>query len=113
MSSSFRYTLMKLRSLPSSLKICLRRSGKRLVSASSASPTVPPGTVTLFSLAVYCRSGVGIRIFGMSVQQLLSGGFGLFDVRQPAIGVVKLAFLHREHHERIPRAGILQIDPKS
>src|SRR5271169_2409610 len=109
MSSSFRYTLTKLRSLPSSVKICLRKSGKRPANASSASPTVPPETVTAFSLAVYCRSGVGIRIFGMSVLQLLSSGFGAVEVRQPAIGVVELAFLHRQHHERIPGAGILQI----
>src|SRR5208283_6076421 len=109
MSSSFRYTLMKLRTLPSAVKICWRRSGYRPASASSASPTVAPETVTAFSLAVNWRSGVGIRIFGILVLQLLSCGFCTGEIRQPAIGVMERAVLHRQHHERIPGARILQI----
>src|ERR1019366_1111516 len=109
MSSSLRYTLTKLRSLPSSLKICLRRSGYSVISAASTSPTVAPGTVTESCFAVNCRSGVGISTLGMSVDQLLFWRFGLIEVGQKAIGVVELAFLNRQDDEGVPRAGIPQI----
>src|ERR1039458_7492110 len=109
MSSSLRYTLTKLRSLPSSVKICLRRSGYSVVSAVSTSPTVAPGTVTESCFAVNWRSGVGISILAMSVNQLLFWRFGLLEVGQKAIGVVELAFLNRQDDEGVPRAGIPQI----
>src|ERR1039457_7182887 len=109
MSSSFRYTLTKLRTLPSSLKICLRRSGNCAVSAFSTSPTVAPATVTESCFPVNCRRGVGIRTLAISVTQLLFRRLGLFDVRQPTVGVVKLAVANGKHHERVPRARILQI----
>src|SRR5581483_2690952 len=109
MSSSFRYTFTKLRSLPSSLKICLRRSGYCVVSAFRTSPTVPPGAVTASCLPVNWRSGVGIKTLAMLVNQLLLGCLGLFEIWQPAIGVVKFALLNREDAERIPRTGILEI----
>src|SRR5271157_501291 len=109
MSSSFRYTLTKLRTLPSSLKICLRRSGNCAVSAFNTSPTVEPATVTESCFPVNCRRGVGIKILAMSVNQLLFRRFGLVEVRQPAIGVVEFALLNREHHEGIPGAGIPQV----
>src|ERR1700678_4640938 len=109
MSSSFKYTLTKLRTLPSSLKICLRRSGNCAVKLASARPTVSPVTVTESCLPVNWRRGVGIRILAISVNQLLFVRFGLVGVRQPGIGVVELAFLNRQHDERIPRTGMLQI----
>src|SRR5271157_5526095 len=109
MSSSFRYTLTKLRTLPSSLKICLRRSGYWAVSAFSTSPTVAPATATASWRPVNCRRGVGIKTLGISVNQLLLDGFGLLGVGQPAIGVVEFALLNGEHHEGIPGARILQI----
>ena len=67
MSSSFRYTLTKLRSLPSSLNRCLRRSAYCVVSAVSTSPTVAPLSSTVSFLSAYCRRGVGIRILAISV----------------------------------------------
>src|SRR5580658_5046585 len=109
MSSSFKYTLTKLRSLPSSVKICLRRSGNCAVKSASAAPTVSPVTVTESCLPVNWRRGVGIRILGISVNQLLFVRFGLVGVRQPGIGMVEFAFLDRQHHERIPGTGMLQI----
>src|SRR5579883_314989 len=109
MSSSFRYTLTKLRTLPSSVKICLRRSGNCAVRAVSASPTVAPGAVTASCLPVNWRSGVGIRILGISVCQFLFVCRSLVDVGQPAVGVVELALADGEHHERIPGARILEI----
>src|ERR1017187_6408060 len=109
MSSSFRYTLTKLRTLPSSLKICLRRSGNCAVSAFSTSPTVEPATVTESCFPIYCRKGVGIETLAISVDQLLFRRFGLLEVRQPAIGVVEFALLNGEHHERIPGEGIPQV----
>src|SRR5580693_2795895 len=109
MSSSFKYTLTKLRTLPSSLKICLRRSGNCAVRSASAEPTVSPVTVTESCLAVNWRRGVGIRILAILVDQLLFVRFGLVGVRQPGIGMVELALLDRQHYERIPRTGILQI----
>src|SRR5580698_192752 len=109
MSSSFKYTLTKLRTLPSSLKICLRRSGNCAVRLVSAEPTVSPVTVTESCLPVNWRRGVGIRILAILVNQLLFVRFSLVRVRQPGIGVVELALLDRQHYERIPRTGILQI----
>src|ERR1039458_1437281 len=109
MSSSFKYTLTKLRTLPSSLKICLRRSGNCAVRAFSTSPTVEPATVTESCFPVNSLSGVGIKPLAISVEQLLFGRLGLVEVRQPAIGVVEFALLNGEHHERIPGAGIPQV----
>src|ERR1017187_1220150 len=109
MSSSFRYTLTKLRTLPSPLKICLRRSGNWAVSEFSTSPTVEPATVTESCFPVNCRRGVGIKTLAISVNQLLFRRFGLVEVGQPAIGVVEFALLNREHHEGIPGAGIPQV----
>src|SRR5579872_504447 len=107
MSSSFRYTLTKLRSLPSSLKICLRRSGYCVVSVVSTSPTVAPDALTASCLPVNCRRGVGINTLAISVSQLLFRRFGLLEIRQPAVGVVEFTLLDRQHHKGIPRAGIL------
>src|ERR1035441_8107510 len=112
MSSSFKYTLTKLRTLPSSLKICLRRSGNCAVSAASTSPTVAPATVTESCFPVNWRRGEGIKTLAISVDQLLFCRFGLVEVRQPAIGVVEFALLNREHYERIPGAGIPQVGPR-
>src|ERR1017187_3067335 len=112
MSSSFKYTLTKLRTLPSSLKICLRRSGNWAVSEFSTSPTVEPATVTESCFPVNCRRGVGIKTLAISVNQLLFRRFGLVEVGQPAIGVVEFALLNGEHHEGIPGAGIPQIGPR-
>src|ERR1017187_219287 len=112
MSSSFRYTLTKLRTLPSSLKICLRRSGNCAMSAFSTSPTVEPATVTESCFPVNCRRGVGIKTLAISVDQLLFRRFGLVEVRQPAIGVVEFALLNRKHYEGIPGAGIPQVRPR-
>src|SRR6516164_2339757 len=103
MSSSFRYTLRKLRTFPSSVKICFRRSGNSVVSAASTSPTVAPGAVTASCFPVNCRNGVGISTLAILVSQLLFGRLGLFGVGQPAIGVVELALPDREDHEGIPR----------
>src|ERR1035441_3882489 len=109
MSSSFRYTLTKLRTLPSSLKICLRRSGNCAVRPFSTSPTVAPATVTESCFPVNCRRGVGIKTLAISVDQLLFRRFGLVEVRLPAIGVMEFALLNRKHYERIAGAGIPQV----
>src|SRR5579875_967383 len=62
-SSSFTYTFTKLRSLPSSLKRCLRRSLYWAVSPASASPTVFASISTESFFPVYCLKGVGITTF--------------------------------------------------
>src|SRR5580704_4127903 len=63
MSSSFRYTLTKLRSLPCSLYKCPFNPACFFVRSASSSPTVAPSASTASFLSVYGRSGVGIRIF--------------------------------------------------
>src|SRR5271169_4068734 len=100
---------MKLRSLPSSVKICLRRSGYWLVSAERTSPTVPPVTDTASCLPVNWRSGVGIITFAISVNQLLFRRLGSFQIGHEAVGVIELPAADREHHKRMPRRGVLQI----
>src|SRR5579863_8695333 len=107
MSSSLRYTLTKLRSLPSSLKICRRRSGYSVMSAFNTSPTVPPEACTESCLPVNWRRGVGIRILAILITQLLFRRVGLLEIGQPAIGVMEFTLLDRQHHERIPGARIL------
>src|SRR5437660_2075560 len=95
MSSSLRYTLTKLRSLPSSLYRLRRRSLCCVVRSASASPTVAPFTCTVSCFPVYCRRGVGIKILG--INQLFLFRLGLLRIGQPAIGVVELTFLNRQH----------------
>src|SRR5579884_2602644 len=119
MSSSFTYTLTKLRSRPSSVYRCFFRSPYRDVSAPSASPTVAPGSSTVLCLSAYCRRAVGIRILAinlLSTRGLRRGDPELFPirvcllrVRQKAVGVIEAPPADRKHHERIPRAGVLQI----
>src|SRR5688500_2249247 len=66
MSSSFRYTLTKFRSRPSSAYRCLRRPSCFFVRSASSSPTVAPLTSTDSFLSVNGRSGVGMWIvFGI------------------------------------------------
>src|SRR5229473_5873735 len=62
MSSSFRYTLTKLRSFPCSLYRCAFSPACFVVRSASSSPTVTPSASTASFLSVYGRSGVGIRI---------------------------------------------------
>src|SRR5947207_12130676 len=65
MSSSFTYTLTKLRSLPCSLYRCAFRPECLRVRSASSSPTVAPAASTASCLSVYGLSGVGMRIFAM------------------------------------------------
>src|SRR5205809_1956212 len=65
MSSSFTYTLTKLRSLPCSLYRCAFRPECLRVRSASSSPTVVPAASTASCLSVYGLSGVGMRIFAM------------------------------------------------
>src|SRR5438477_6006 len=71
MSSSFKYTLTKLRSLPCSLYRCALRPECFLVRSASSSPIVAPCASTASCLSVYGRSGVGIRIFVVAIQRAL------------------------------------------
>src|SRR5947209_20009125 len=71
MSSSFRYTFTKLRSLPSSVNRFFLTFGYCAVSAASASPTVLPDTSTESFSSVNWRSAVGIRILAISIPHYL------------------------------------------
>src|ERR1700680_2897807 len=75
MSSSFRYTLTKLRSLPASWNRCALSPPCFFVRSASSSPTVEPSASTASFLSVYGLSGVGIRIFVAMMQ------FALFETR--------------------------------
>src|SRR5689334_7911823 len=60
MSSSFTYTFTKLRSFPSSVYKCFRRSPYCAVNRPSASPTVSAGTSAESFFPANTRSGVGM-----------------------------------------------------
>src|ERR1700687_3774705 len=74
MSSSFRYTLTKLRSFPSSLYRWALSPPCFFVKSASSSPTVAPSASTASFLSVYGLSGVGIRI-------LVAMELALFEIR--------------------------------
>src|SRR5581483_10427391 len=119
MSSSFTYTLTKLRSRPSSVYRCFFRSPYFDVSAPSASPTVAPGSSTVLCLSAYCRRAVGIRIFAINLfstcglsrrnPEIFLLRVGLLRIRQEAVRVIEAPAADGKHHERIPGAGVLQV----
>src|SRR5688572_32901321 len=74
MSSSFKYTFTKLRSLPWSLYRCAFSPLWRRVRSASSSPIVAPSASTASFLSVYGRSGVGIRIFVAIELALIEAG---------------------------------------
>src|SRR5437016_4621812 len=71
MSSSFTYTLTKLRRRPCSLYRCGLRPECLDVRSARSSPTVLPSASTASFLSVYGLSGVGIRIFVVMMQTAL------------------------------------------
>src|ERR671931_534383 len=105
MSSSFRYTLTKARSLPSSVNRCRRKSEYCAVRPARASPTVWADTSTLSCLPAYCRSGVGIRIFIPLALQMLatamtilaSSSFLIRDLWFTKSRITHCKFLGRQH----------------
>src|SRR5437016_6111561 len=79
MSSSFRYTLTKLRSFPCSLYRWPFSPACFFVRSASSSPTVAPSASTAAFLSVYGRSGVGIRIFVAIQVALFETGSIVFE----------------------------------
>src|SRR6185436_2837939 len=80
MSSSFTYTLTKLRSLPWSLYRCALRPLCLRVRSASSSPTVAPAASTASCLSVYGLSGVGMRIFAMVKAALFEARSIVFQI---------------------------------
>src|SRR5437667_12387945 len=71
MSSSFTYTLTKLRRRPCSLYRCGLRPECLDVRSARSSPTVLPSASTASFLSVYGLSGVGIRILVAMMKRAL------------------------------------------
>src|SRR6185295_15660979 len=96
MSSSFTYTLTKLRSLPCSLYRCVLRPECLRVRSASSSPIVAPAASTASCLSVYGRSGVGIRMFVAIQRALIETGPIFF---QEPNGHVARGARHDRHYD--------------
>src|ERR1700722_4278527 len=103
MSSSFRYTLTKLRSLPASLNRCALSPPCFFVRSASSSPTVAPSASTASFLSVYGLSGVGIRIFVAMELALFETGSVLFEIPDGHAGRSARHDRHNHIRERRPR----------
>src|SRR6185503_9003897 len=103
MSSSFTYTLTKLRSLPCSLYRCVLRPECLRVRSASSSPTVAPAASTASCLSVYGRSGVGMRIFAMMQTALFETRTVVFQI--PDGHIARLRATGGVHGGPVPRDG--------
>src|SRR5882672_7387470 len=127
MSSSFTYTLTKLRSLPSSVKRCLRKSANSFVRWPSASPTVAAWNSAEARFPAYGRSGVGIITFtGISFHRcslagaLDRGAVANFDsfgrkllpiiIQSPGRHFLRRAVLHAHDDVAVPRPRVIPIE---
>src|SRR5262245_4520335 len=109
MSSSFKYTFTKLRSLPWSLYRCALRPLCFLVRSARSSPIVAPCASTASCLSVYGRSGVGIRIFVVAIQRALIKTGSVF-LQKPDGHVARRARHHRHNHVRKRRPRMIEIE---
>src|SRR5205809_5421788 len=107
MSSSFTYTLTKLRSLPCSLYRCAFRPECLRVKSASSSPTVAPVASTASCLSVYGLSGVGMRIFAMMQTALLEVRSIVFQI--PDGHVACRARRHGHDHVREGRPRVIEV----
>src|SRR5262245_37008911 len=103
MSSSFTYTLTKLRSLPCSLYRCAFRPACFRVKSASSSPTVAPIASTLSCLSVYGRSGVGMRIFAIVKIALFETRSIVFEIPHGHVGRLAVGDRHDDVGKRRPR----------
>src|SRR5258708_24396175 len=108
MSSSFRYTLTKLRSFPSSLYRWALSPPCLFVKSASSSPTVVPSASTASFLSLYGLSGVGIRILVAMKLALFEIGSVLFQM--PHGHVARGARHNRHDHVRKGRPGMIEIE---
>src|SRR5882672_6895818 len=127
MSSSFTYTFTKLRSLPSSVKRCFRKSTNSLVRWPRASPTVVAWNSAEARFPAYGRSGVGIMTFtGISFLRcslagaLDRGAVANFDafgrkflpivIQPPGGHLLRRAVLHAHDYVAIPLPGVISVE---
>src|SRR5436190_9030561 len=107
MSSSFTYTLTKLRRRPCSLYRCGLRPECLDVRSARSSPTVLPSASTASFLSVYGLSGVGIRIFAMMQTALYECRSIVFQ--KPDRHVARDAGRDRHDHVRKRRPRVIEI----
>src|SRR6266850_229020 len=127
MSSSFTYTFTKLRSLPSSVKRCFRKSANSFVRWPSASPTVAAWNSAEARFPAYGRSGVGIITFtGISFLRcslagaLDRGAAANFDafgrkflpvvIQSPGGHLLRCTVLHAHDDVAVPRPRVIPIE---
>src|SRR5882762_181500 len=127
MSSSFTYTLTKLRSLPSSVKRCLRNSANSFVRWPRASPTVVAWNSAEARFPAYGRSGVGIITFtGISflrcsmasaLDRRTVANFDAFRrkflaivIQSPGGHFLRRAVLHAHDDVAVPRPRVIPIE---
>src|SRR5437667_12569356 len=108
MSSSFTYTLTKLRRRPCSLYRCGLRPECLDVRSASSSPTVLPSASTASFLSVYGLSGVGIRILVAMMED------ALFECRsvvfqKPDGHLARRARRHGHDHVRKRRPRVIEV----
>src|ERR1700730_4504250 len=108
MSSSFRYTLTKLRNLPASLNRCALSPPCFFVRSASSSPTVAPSASTASFLSVYGLSGVGIRILVGIELDLFEIGSVLFQI--PHGHVARGARLNGHDHVGEGRPRVIEVE---
>src|ERR1700688_1350621 len=108
MSSSFRYTLTKLRTLPWSLYRSALSKTCFFVKWASNPPTVAPSASTASFLSVYGLSGVGIRIFVAMELALFEYGAVVFQPphRHVCCGTCR----DRDDHVSERRPRVIQIE---
>src|SRR6266852_175798 len=127
MSSSFTYTFTKLRSLPSSVKRCFRKSANSFVRWPSASPTVAAWNSAEARFPAYGRSGVGIITFtGISflrcsraaaLERSAVANFDSFGrkllpivIQSPRRHLLRRAGLHADDDVAVPRPCVIPIE---
>src|SRR6266404_2875041 len=127
MSSSFTYTFTKLRSLPSLVKRCFRKSTNSFVRWPSASPTVAAWNSAEARFPAYGRSGVGIITFtGISFLRcslagaLDRGAVANFDafgrkllpivIQSPGGHLLRRPVLHADDDVAVPRPRMIAIE---
>src|SRR5437764_3035627 len=108
MSSSFTYTLTKLRRRPCSLYRCGLRPECLDVRSARSSPTVLPSASTASFLSVYGLSGVGIRIFVAMMQPALYESRSIV-FQKPNRHVAGRARRDRHDHVGKRRPRVIQI----
>src|SRR6202049_5362491 len=108
MSSSFRYTLTKLRSLPASWNRCALSPPCFFVRSASNSPTVAPSASTASFLSVNGLSGVGIRILVAMELALFEIGSVLYEIPHGHVG--RGARRDRHDHVREGRPRMIEIE---